>query len=114
MAEAALSKVDSTLWQDFLSSPLDLVELLLRAWRGQIECYSKASTCSDVGWRTLEGAQDMREEVVEDLGIMEGSPCLLLQLIRPPPLLGEATLLSSYSHEVSIVTRLRSWLRLNE
>ena len=71
---------------------------------------TKASTCSDVGWRTVEGAQDMREEVVEDRGIMEeeGTPCLLLQLSRPPPLLGEATLLSSYSHEVSIVTRLRS------
>ena len=58
------------------------------------------------------GAQDMREEVVEDRGIMEEGTCLR-QLSRPP-LRGEATLLSSYSHEVSIVTRLRSWLRLKE
>ena len=51
------------------------------------------------------GAQDMREEVVEERGIMLGA--CLRQLSRPP-LRGEATLLSSYSHEVSIVTRLRS------
>ena len=52
----------------------------------------------------------MREEVVEERG-MDGACLLQLSL---PPLRGEATLLSSYSHEVSIVTRLRSWLRLNE
>ena len=57
------------------------------------------------------GAQDMREEVVDERGIMLAAG--LRQLSRPP-LRGEATLLSSYSHEVSIVTRLRSWLRLNE
>ena len=75
-----------------------------------------ASTCSpggassEVGCRLL-GAQDMREEVVDERGIMLAAG--LRQLSRPP-LRGEATLLSSYSHEVSIVTRLRSWLRLNE
>ena len=81
---------------------------------------TKASTCSPggassdvVGWRTL-GAQDMREEVVEERGIMEEEGTCLRQLSSRPPLRGEATLLSSYSHEVSIVTRLRSWLRLNE
>ena len=81
---------------------------------------TKASTCSPggassdvVGWRML-GAQDMREEVVEDRGIMEEEGTCLRQLSSRPPLRGEATLLSSYSHEVSIVTRLRSWLRLNE
>lgn len=86
---APLSKVE-----DF-PSVLDLIKLFLRA------CSPEAS--SDVGWRTL-GAHDMREEVVEERG-MDGACLLQLSL---PPLRGEATLLSSYSHEVSIVTRLRS------
>ena len=81
----------------------------------RVEGYSKASsTCSpnsEVVLRSrLEGAQDINDEVVDDLG-MEGAGLLQLSL---PPLRGEATLLNSYSHEVSIVTRLRSWVRLNE
>ena len=52
----------------------------------------------------------VNDEVVDDLG-MEGAGLLQLSL---PPLRGEATLLNSYSHDVSIVTRLRSWVRLNE
>ena len=81
----------------------------------RVEGYSKASsTCSPnsevaLGSR-LEGAQDINDEVVDDLG-MEGAGLLQLNL---PPLRGEATLLNSYSHDVSIVTRLRSWVRLNE
>ena len=81
----------------------------------RVEGYSKASsTCSPtsevvLGSR-LEGAQDINDEVVDDLG-MEGAGLLQLSL---PPLRGEATLLNSYSHDVSIVTRLRSWVRLNE
>ena len=96
-------------------------ESLEGAERG-LESYSIAmtmasSTCSgtssEVGWRTLLlGAQDMREEVVEERGIMLEA-CLVRQFSRPP-LRGEATLLNSYSHDVSIVTRLRSWVRLNE
>ena len=81
----------------------------------RVEGYSKASsTCSpssEVAFGSrLEGAQDINDEVVDERG-MEGPGLLQLSL---PPLRGEATLLNSYSHDVSIVIRLRSWLRLNE